>query len=281
MFGFKWFWFGVTAYRVHFVLLFPSVTARSVTAGVVVGRHVQVEEVLQLPLQSLECGPLVCVLLPAVHHEVIHDFGAARRAWHPVALWKLLDHLVVCHGWKNHVRMTYITDQSHFDFSDFFCKSVILNDLWRGWWKAHSGKASVQTSWSHAAEFQRTKHQTWCWTCCRGWLRERSTSQGILFLLWPRTHYRFLSGSKNAAHSSDFKLSVDRHTKPDVKGDLVSWGSGKLFEGQGQIMKGDQLGVVVMHLFLSYQLCTRAELFYYDCIITVLHLCHKIHGLTI
>lgn len=82
-----------------------------VTAGVVVGGYVQVKEVLQLPLQGLECGPILFLLLPAVHHNVIHDFGAAGGARHPVALGKLLDHLVVRHGWKNQGRTLKLISQ--------------------------------------------------------------------------------------------------------------------------------------------------------------------------
>lgn len=73
-----------------------------ITACVVVGGHIQIKVVLQLPLQGLECGPILFALLPAVHHDVIHDFGAAWGAWHPVALGNPLNHLVVGHGWKNH-----------------------------------------------------------------------------------------------------------------------------------------------------------------------------------
>lgn len=71
-------------------------------ASVVVGGHIQIEVVLQLPLQGFECGPILFILLPAVHHDVIHDFGATWGAWHPVALGNPLNHLVVGHGWKNH-----------------------------------------------------------------------------------------------------------------------------------------------------------------------------------
>ncbi len=82
----------------------PSLLSVLVTAGVVVGGYVLVKEFLQLPLQGLECGPILFVLLPAVHHNVIHNFGADGGAWHPVALGNLLDHLVVRHGWKNQRR---------------------------------------------------------------------------------------------------------------------------------------------------------------------------------
>lgn len=82
----------------------PCVPAWTVLimASVVVGGHIQIEVVLQLPLQGFECGPILFILLPAVHHDVIHDFGAAWGAWHPVALGNPLNHLVVGHGWKNH-----------------------------------------------------------------------------------------------------------------------------------------------------------------------------------
>lgn len=83
-----------------------SLVSVLVTVGVVVGGgYIQVEVVLQLPLQGLECGPVLLVLLPAVYHYVIHDFGAAGGARHSVALGNPLDDLVVRHGWKNH-RMT-------------------------------------------------------------------------------------------------------------------------------------------------------------------------------
>lgn len=73
-----------------------------ITAGVVIRGHIHVEEVFQLPLQGLERGPVLFILLPAVYHDVVHDFGAVGGARHPVALRNLLDHLVVAHGWNSH-----------------------------------------------------------------------------------------------------------------------------------------------------------------------------------
>lgn len=63
-----------------FVSFLHSLVSMLVTAGVVIRRYIQVEEVLQLPLQGLECGSILFVLLPAVHHNVIHDFGAVGGA---------------------------------------------------------------------------------------------------------------------------------------------------------------------------------------------------------
>lgn len=80
--------------------VFPSHSLVSglIAIGVVVGGHIQVKEVFQLPLQSLKSRSVLFILLPAVHHDVIHDFGAGGGAWHPVALGNLLDNLEVCHG---------------------------------------------------------------------------------------------------------------------------------------------------------------------------------------
>lgn len=71
-----------------------------IAVGVIVRYHVHVKKVLQLPLQGLECGPVLLLLLPAVHHYVIHDFVAVGGTWHPVAQWDPLDHLQICHGYN-------------------------------------------------------------------------------------------------------------------------------------------------------------------------------------
>lgn len=71
-----------------------------ITVGIIVRYHVHVKKVLQLPLQGLECGPVLLFLLPAVYHHVIHDFMAVGGTWHPVALWDPLDHLQICHGYN-------------------------------------------------------------------------------------------------------------------------------------------------------------------------------------
>lgn len=79
-----------------------------ITGGIIIRCHVQVEVVLQLPLQSLKRGPVLFVLLPAIQHDFIHNFGAAGGARHPVAHGNPLDHLVVSHGWNNQSDM--VTD---------------------------------------------------------------------------------------------------------------------------------------------------------------------------
>lgn len=76
-------------------------TVMLVTVGVVVRYHVHVKEVLQLPLEGLESGPVLFFLLPAVSHNIIHDLGTAWWASHPVPSWNLLDHLVVAHVWND------------------------------------------------------------------------------------------------------------------------------------------------------------------------------------
>lgn len=100
--GFCWdcdFFF--TAERRFFSSLLCSLDNVLITIGIIIRCYIQVKEVLQLPLQSLKCGPILFILLPAVHHHVIHDFGAVGRRRHSVTMGNLLDHLKVCHGWKN------------------------------------------------------------------------------------------------------------------------------------------------------------------------------------
>lgn len=87
-------------------LSFYSLVSMLVTSGVVIRRYIQVEIVLQLPLQGLERRTILFVLLPAFQHNVMHDFGAAGGARHPVALGNPLDHLVVRHGWKDQMIIT-------------------------------------------------------------------------------------------------------------------------------------------------------------------------------
>lgn len=83
-----------------------SLVSVLVTSGVVIRRHIHVKIVLQLPLQGLERGTILFVLLPALHHDVMHDFGAGGGAGHPVALENPLDHLVVRHSWKDQTIIT-------------------------------------------------------------------------------------------------------------------------------------------------------------------------------
>ena len=69
-----------------------------VTVGIVIGTHVQVKKVFQLPLEGLKGGTVHLILLPAVHHDLVHHFGTVRWAGHPVPCGKPLDHLIVGHG---------------------------------------------------------------------------------------------------------------------------------------------------------------------------------------
>lgn len=119
-------------------------SAALITVGVIVTHHVHVKKVLQLPLQGLKCGPVLFLLLPAVNHDVIQDFRAAGRTWHPVAQRDLLDHLQVCHGYNNHSTQSgpLIKRREHMYKLE----------------QAHLGKASVRTSWSRKAKSQRTRH---------------------------------------------------------------------------------------------------------------------------
>lgn len=57
------------------------------------------EVVLQKGLQILKGGPLLWVLLPALHHELVQGGGAVLRARHPVASLHLLQNLAVVHAW--------------------------------------------------------------------------------------------------------------------------------------------------------------------------------------
>ena len=59
------------------------------------------EVVLQKGLQVLEGGPLLRVLLPALHHQLVQRRGAVLRARHPVASLHLLQHLAVVHAWRD------------------------------------------------------------------------------------------------------------------------------------------------------------------------------------
>lgn len=58
------------------------------------------EVVLQKGLQVLEGGPLLGVLLPALHHQLVERRGAVLRARHSVAPLDLLQHLPVVHACK-------------------------------------------------------------------------------------------------------------------------------------------------------------------------------------
>lgn len=56
------------------------------------------EVVLQEGLQVLEGGPLLCVLLPALQHQLMQRDGAVLGARHPVASLHLLQNLAVVHA---------------------------------------------------------------------------------------------------------------------------------------------------------------------------------------
>lgn len=62
------------------------------------------EVVLQKGLQVLEGGPLLGVLLPALHHQLVQGRGAVLRARHPVASLHLLQHLAVVHAYRHRER---------------------------------------------------------------------------------------------------------------------------------------------------------------------------------
>lgn len=72
-----------------------SVGGRLLVLGVVHG-----EEVLELPLQRLEGGPLERVLVPALQHDLVQRGGAARRARHAVPVFHLVQHFCVRHACK-------------------------------------------------------------------------------------------------------------------------------------------------------------------------------------
>lgn len=59
------------------------------------------EVVLQKGLQVLKGWPLLGVLLPALHHELMQGRGAVLWAWHPIAALHLLQHLAVVHAWTS------------------------------------------------------------------------------------------------------------------------------------------------------------------------------------
>lgn len=56
------------------------------------------EEVLQLPLQRLEGGPLDGVLVPALEHDLVERGRATGRTRHAVAVVHLVQHLGVGHA---------------------------------------------------------------------------------------------------------------------------------------------------------------------------------------
>lgn len=58
------------------------------------------EVVLQEGLQVLKGGPLLCVLLPALQHQLMQRDGAVLGARHPVAPFHLLQYLTVVHAWR-------------------------------------------------------------------------------------------------------------------------------------------------------------------------------------
>lgn len=58
------------------------------------------EEVVQGVLQVLEGGPLLGLLLPAGHHQLVQLRGAALRTRHAVEVIQLPDHLWVGHPWR-------------------------------------------------------------------------------------------------------------------------------------------------------------------------------------
>lgn len=66
------------------------------------------EVVLQEGLQVLEGGPLLGVLLPALHHELVEGDGAVLGTGHPVASLHLLQHLPVVHPYTHADRRTDI-----------------------------------------------------------------------------------------------------------------------------------------------------------------------------
>ena len=78
-----------------------------VTVGIIIRGHIQVKEVLQLPLQGFEGGSVVLIVLPAVRHDLIHHLGTVWWAGHPVTRGHTLDHLVVGHGWNSNRRDNY------------------------------------------------------------------------------------------------------------------------------------------------------------------------------
>ena len=58
------------------------------------------KEVVEGVLEVLEGGPLLGLLLPAAHHEVVQLLGAALGTRHAVELIQLADHLRVGHPWR-------------------------------------------------------------------------------------------------------------------------------------------------------------------------------------
>ena len=72
----------------------------SVGRGLFVLRVGQSKEVFQLPLQRLEGGSLHGVLVPALQHNLVESWRAARGALHAVAVFDLVQDLSVGHPWK-------------------------------------------------------------------------------------------------------------------------------------------------------------------------------------
>lgn len=97
-----------------------------ITTGVVIWGHVQVKEVLQLPLQGLERGSVLFLLLPAVRHNVVEDSGAVRGARHPVAHKDLLHHLLVGHGWNDQRGTWSQIWQERCHFSNLYVQKIHL-----------------------------------------------------------------------------------------------------------------------------------------------------------
>ena len=60
----------------------------------------QREELLQLPLQGLECGPVILVLLPAFKHNFVECRGTGGWTRHAVAMLHLVKHLGIRHACK-------------------------------------------------------------------------------------------------------------------------------------------------------------------------------------
>lgn len=80
------------------------------------------EVVLQKGLQILKGGPLLRVLLPALHHQLVQRRGAVLRARHPVAPLHLLQHLPVIHAcrWEKKTKHCFFRSLTDFCVCLFF-----------------------------------------------------------------------------------------------------------------------------------------------------------------